>query len=65
MYKKSQLLKELGWDDKLIKHYMVEDSEEDVNVEQELVAEVFDTHTMTVTFSAENNTSSFIINEKI
>ena len=61
MPKKTDLLKELGWDDKLIQHYMVEDSIDDRSVDQELVAEVFDTHTMTVTFYAENNSSRFVV----
>ena len=61
MKKKSDLFKELGWDDQLIQHYMIEDSEFDEKEEQQLVAEISDTRSMTVTFNAENSGSNFIV----
>ncbi len=44
MGKKSDLLKELGWNDDLIRHYMIEDSDYGETVESQLVAEVYDSH---------------------
>lgn len=61
MGKKSDLLKELGWNDDLIRHYMIEDSDYSETVESQLVAEVYDSHSMTVTFNAENSGSSFVV----
>ena len=62
MAKKSDLLKELGWTDDLIRHYMVENADTREIGNEELIAEVHDTHSMTVTFSAENQAgSSFVI----
>ncbi len=61
MKKKSDLFKELGWDDQLIQHYMIEDFEFDEKEEQQLVAEISDTRSMTVTFNAENSGSNFIV----
>lgn len=45
----------------LIRHYMIEDSDYSETVESQLVAEVYDSHSMTVTFNAENSGSSFIV----
>ena len=64
MKKKSDLFRELGWDDLLIKHYMIDDSEVEGKEEQELVMEVSDSHSMTLTFSAENAASIYIVNQK-
>jgi len=62
MAKKSDLLKELGWSDDLIRHYMVEDMDAGDFGNDELIAEVHDTHSMTVTFNAENPAgSSFVV----
>ncbi len=61
MKKKSDLFKELGWDDQLIQHYMIEDFDFDEKEEQQLVAEISDTRSMTVTFNAENSGSNFIV----
>lgn len=61
MTRKSDLLKELGWDDKLIQHFMIEDSVYDNKDENQLVAEVSDSRSMTVTFNAENSRSIFIV----
>lgn len=61
MKKKSDLFKELGWDDQLIQHYMIEDCEFDEKEEQQLLAEISDTRSMTVTFNAENSGSNFIV----
>lgn len=62
MTKKSELLKELGWSEDLIRHYMIEDSDIVETGANELIAEVHDSHSMTVIFSAENSsTSSFVV----
>ena len=61
MTKKSDLFKELGWDDKLIQHFLIEDSEYDDKEEKQLVAEVSDLRSMTVTFNAENSGSNFTV----
>lgn len=62
MTKKSDLLKELGWTDDLIRHFMVDDTDSWDSGNEELIAEVHDTHSMTVTFSAENPAgSSFVV----
>ena len=61
MKKKSDLFKELGWDDQLIQHYMIEDFEFDEKEEQQLVAEISDARSMTVTFNTENSGSNFIV----
>lgn len=62
MAKKSDLLKELGWTDDLIRHYMVEDMDAGNFGNDELIAEVHDMHSMTVTFTAENQAgSSYVI----
>ena len=62
MAKKSDLLKELGWTDDLIRHYMVEDMDFGDFGKEELISEVHDTNSMTVTFTAEKPTgSSFVI----
>jgi len=50
MTKKSDLLKELGWGEDLICHFMIEDSEFAEIGEPELTAEVYDSHTLTITF---------------
>lgn len=61
MKRKSELFKELGWDDQLIKHFMIEEAESDDKEERELIAEVSDSRSMTVTFSAENSGSNYIV----
>ena len=57
----SELLKELGWDDDLIQHYMIEDSDRSDAGDTELVAQVFDSRTLTVTFSAECAGSDYTV----
>ena len=57
----SELLKELGWDDDLIQHYMIEDSDHSDTGDIELVAQVFDSRTLTVTFSAECAGSDYTV----
>lgn len=52
MPKKSNLLKELGWDDALIKHFMIEDSEFVESPHTELETEVFDTNSLTISYNA-------------
>ena len=64
MKKKSDLFKELGWDDQLIKHFLIEDSDFDENEDHQLIAEVSDSHSMTITFSAENSGSNYTVNNR-
>lgn len=50
MSKKSELLKKLGWNEELVRHFMVDDNE---NAEQEndgYIAEVYDTRTLQISF---------------
>ena len=49
MASKKHLLKDLGWSDEIIRHFMIDDSEYTDTDEPELVATVYDT-------------SSFIVN---
>ena len=52
MQKKSNLLKELGWSDDLINHFMIEDNEYADQPQSELKTEVFDTNSLTISFNA-------------
>ena len=61
MAKKSDLLKELGWNEKLIRHYMIEDSDYSKDEDLQLITEVYDSHSMIVTFSADNPMSNFVV----
>ncbi len=61
MLKKSNLLKEIGWDDKLIQHFMIIDSDENASQEDPLIAEVYDSHSLTLTFDTANSGSSFFV----
>lgn len=60
MSKKSDLLKEMGWTDELIEHFMVSDSEYKESKEQDLIAEVYDSHYLKVSFSAEKVCSNYV-----
>ena len=53
MPKKSELLRQLGWDDRLIEHFMIDDTESVDFHENELSVEVFDSRSVTVNFTAE------------
>jgi hypothetical protein len=55
------LLKELGWNDDLIRHFMVTDSGETDRQEDQTVVEVFDSHSMMLTFNAENSGSLYVV----
>lgn len=44
MFKKSNLLKELGWNDALIRHFMVEDGEFVNQAKTEPKTEIFETN---------------------
>jgi len=50
--KKSNLLKELGWNDALIRHFMVEDGEFVNQAKTELKTEVFETSSFTMSYNA-------------
>lgn len=59
MVKKSELLKELGWNEDLIQHFMIDDSIFSEHEESDLKTEMFETNSMTVTFNSENSGSIF------
>ncbi len=61
MIAKSDLLKELGWNDDLIRHFMVTESGETDRQEEPAVVEVFDSHSLTLTFNAGNSGSLYVI----
>lgn len=61
MPKKSSLLKELGWNDELIRHFMIDDVHKDEALEELSDAKVYDSHSITLTFNAEKTGSSFFI----
>ena len=48
MASKKNLLKELGWSDELIKHFMIDDSEYIDSDKPELVATIYDTSSYVV-----------------
>ena len=52
MEKKSELLKELGWSDDLIQHFMIDDSEYSNAEEKELETKMYETNSMTFTYNA-------------
>lgn len=55
MKSKVGLLQELGWNDELIKHFMIDDTEYLEQPEHELRADVFETNTFTLTCNAQNS----------
>lgn len=58
MVTKSEMLKELGWSDELIGHFLISDDNETDTNEPELIPEIYDTHSLTVSFSAVNSSSA-------
>ena len=52
MEKKSELLKELGWSEDLIQHFMIDDSVYSNAEEKELETEMYETNSMTFTYNA-------------
>ena len=52
MEKKSELLKELGWNEDLIQHFMIDDSVYSNAEEKELETEMYETNSMTFTYNA-------------
>lgn len=61
MPKKSELLKELGWNDDLIRHFMVEDLDYEEGMKPQLITEVFDSRSLKVTFSADNAGTNYTV----
>ena len=55
MSKKSELLKELGWNEELIQHFMIDDSDYSSEEEKELKTEVYETNSLTFTYNAGTN----------
>jgi len=55
MATKKDLLKELGWTDEIIRHFMVDDRVYQSDHESELQNEVFESNTLTFTYSAQMN----------
>ena len=60
MGKKSDLLKEMGWSEDLIKHFLISTSEYSELPEQEMVAEIYDSHSLKLSFSAESVCSNYV-----
>ena len=52
MSKKTKILKEMGWDDALIKHFMVEDSECAEQSQSALKVKVLDSDSLTIKYNA-------------
>ena len=50
--KKRDLLKEIGWNDELIKHFMVDDIPCETETEENMSIPVQDTSTMTFTYNS-------------
>ena len=61
MSQKSNLLKELGWDDALIKHYMVDESEYVEIPHTELEVEIFDSNSLTINYNTLSSGTSAIL----
>ena len=61
MSKKSDLLKELGWNDELIQHYMIEDSESKNENHHPLEVEKFEANHMTIIYNAETAGSRVLL----
>ncbi len=59
MAKKSDLLKELGWDDRLIEHFLIDNSD---YTEKELIEDnrvtVYDSSSFTIAYNVEESGSS-------
>lgn len=52
MNKKSDLLKELGWDDNLISHYMIDDSILIQTQNEQPFFEVYESNTLTISYNS-------------
>ncbi len=52
MKSKTNLLKELGWSDELIQHFMIEDCEYSDDKELELQTKVYESNSLTFTYNA-------------
>ena len=61
MAKKSDLLLMLGWNDDLVHHYLIDDADYNEDEEAPLVVEVYDSHSITVTFNTETSGSNFVV----
>lgn len=61
MPQKTNLLKELGWDDALIKHFMIEDSELISEPQEELKTEVSDTNSLFINYNAHSSGTALIL----
>lgn len=57
MAKKSELLKELGWNDELIRHFMVDDSYFIEKQDSTVNLKSFETNFITVTYESWNSES--------
>lgn len=64
MVKRTNLLKILGWDDALIKHYMIDNNECDTVDDFDIETETFDSNNLTVTFDANNSGSFYLLKNK-
>ncbi len=61
MVSKNSLLKELGWSDELINHFLIDDSEYTENSISEFSATVYDTNTFVINASQNLSRNAVII----
>lgn len=62
MPNKSDLLKQLGWSDILIQHFMVDDSDySETKIIDDNHVEVFDSNSFTITYNAEISGTATIV----
>lgn len=64
MAKKSDLLKQLGWNNQLIQHFMVVDTEYTNNENNQLKVEVYDSSSLKVSLNSEKSGSTILIRIK-
>lgn len=59
--KKSELLRELGWNDELIKNYILDDDGFDYEEEPNISGDIFETNSMIITYNSDTSASNLII----
>lgn len=59
---KSDLLRQLGWDDSLIKHFLIDDTAyEEKDRDNEKEVEIVDSNSITITYNAESSGNAAIV----
>ncbi len=53
MTSKTNLLKEIGWDDALVRHFLIEDNDYSEKKEPELQTEIYESNSLTFTYDAQ------------